>query len=165
VRSIPDNNYIVAFENAAKIWEKIIGISIKETKNKNIADFIIRSANEDEETEGADYLIKSFFWSKNVKTLSIVIWKGISSWENKEILFLHALGHIFGFRHEHPYFPVEERTGKAIEIKDELILYDPNSIMSSTCLINNKNTTYCDLSEDDKKEAAFLYPQNLTSQK
>jgi len=52
---------VVPFQTACDEWKKCTGITFKRATTQNVADFVIRTANSDEEIERHNLIAESFF--------------------------------------------------------------------------------------------------------
>ena len=107
IRSLPtdqiqkDDPLSLDFQIACDTWTEYTGVKFQRSFSNSDVDFIIRSANEDEETERSNLVIDGFNWnSKGLK--AVKIWKSIEKW-NAYSIFLHLVGHILGFCHHHAF--------------------------------------------------------------
>lgn len=154
-----DSHLVVPFQMACDEWQKCTGIKFIRTDRQNLADFIIRTANADEESERHNLIAESFFWSSKEKKV-LKVWKRINQW-NAYSVYLHEIGHILGFRHEHVFLSQEERA--FIGVKDESShtytllqeVVDKSSIMSYGYLQNFTDASgmIATLSDTDKEQA------------
>jgi hypothetical protein len=136
---------------------------------------MIRTANKDEESEKSNLIAEAFFWSSSnsIKVLKVKLpqilikkmWKSIENWDAYSV-FLHEVGHILGFRHEHVFLTSDERkaigtdeTSTGLELLQKTNIADTNSIMSYGYLRQfTKNCSrQAELSETDKLQAISYY--------
>lgn len=156
---------IIEFQRACDEWTKYTQITFRRTTNKAEADFMIRSANLSEEKEKSKKLVAdAFFWSDDDEIKVLKIWKKISEWSAYSV-FLHEIGHILGFRHEHAFLSQHDRgllgsveSSRSYKLLQEVV--DKYSIMSygylrQFVLVSGKGEA--ELSAVDRDEAIKLY--------
>lgn len=161
---VPSDAYlIVEFQKACDEWSKFTCIYFKRTEDKENADFRIRIANGNEEEEKKNLIADSFFWSYPKTDLKVLrLWKQLGDWDAYSV-FLHEVGHILGFRHEHAFLSEDERS--SIGSNESSIGYlmlqtvvDKSSIMSYGYLHQFKeNSGRAELSRTDQLQANRLY--------
>lgn len=149
-------------------WSGVTGVNVKRVKDKGKCDFIVRCANQDEETEKPNLIADAFCWSHSPVTHVLQIWA--SFWNYKPFqrvaILVHEIGHILGFRHEHVFIGAEARIGnmKSSATSADLLLMqeivDENSIMSYGHLnkiLSSDENCHKFLSETDLKVAKAWY--------
>ena len=98
-----DSSYLLeAFEAASAEWTVWSGIVMRRINVRDDADFRLRMANDNEEEEaGKGCVVESFCWATHpVHHVKVIkVWHRIVGW-NAYAIFLHALGHVLGMRHE-----------------------------------------------------------------
>lgn len=109
-RVADSNKYKISFRRAATEWPKHTGINFEETTSeKGQYYFIIRKADAREEKEkGPKLIADSFFWSDSDAIKTLVMYKAMIT-KNHYTVFLHELGHVLGFRHEHCFLTDSEK--------------------------------------------------------
>jgi len=144
------------FQKACNEWTKHTGINFSRTK-QNESNFEIRLATPEEETDHPNRIADSFFWSDTPRRI-IIHKKMKKCGYSRYTIFLHEIGHILGFRHEH-IFELENPTNEtSIGIKLISLEVDDKSIMSYNYLINNGlNKVKLSLSDLDIKSAKLYY--------
>jgi len=91
-----------AFDGACSEWTVWSGIVVRRINVRDDADFRLRMANDNEEEEaGKGRVVESFCWATHPKhhIKVIKVWRRIADWDAYAI-FLHAMGHVLGLRHE-----------------------------------------------------------------
>lgn len=153
------------FQNACNVWEEFTGVKFQRTMNEEESNFIIRAATEIEEVEKHKLVAEAFFWSSQNKKV-LAVWKIIKDW-NAYSVFLHEVGHILGFRHEHVFLSESERnvigtseSATGYELLQNTNVADTKSIMSYGYLsqFSLTNKAGCaELSDTDKSQATNYY--------
>jgi hypothetical protein len=89
------------FRTACDAWTSCTGVSFTRASRSGACDFCVRSATQREEAErGCDGVaIQSFHWS-GPEARAVILWQKSLHYDAHS-LFLHAIGHILGLRHEH----------------------------------------------------------------
>ena len=120
-----DNPLARAFQEACDEWTKYTGMHFIRVKSKNAEyDFVIRVADRTEEEECTSRTVEVFTWSSSSAKV-IKLWKSVLEWDAYGV-FLHTVGHILGYRHEHAYRHGDVFMGN--------LRVDESSIMSYTYL-------------------------------
>jgi hypothetical protein len=162
---VPSDTYLVReFQKACNKWTEYTGIKFERTYDKEASDFRIRMANTNEEEEKKNLVADAFFWSYPENDLKILrIWKQIGDWDVYSV-FLHEVGHILGFRHEHAFLSADERIliGSSESSAGSMLLQgdlvDKTSIMSYGYLRKFKeNCGNASLSVTDQDQCRKLY--------
>ncbi len=145
-----DAPMVQAFQRACDEWQKYSGVQFQQVSKDENPMFIIRAANLQEEDEEKDMIARSFFWSQRSKH-RIKIWKSIEDW-NAYSVFLHEVGHILGFRHDHIFLLDDERTGitATAETNAGVQLLQPEAIVDRESIMSYG---YLKAMKDRKKEA------------
>eukprot|EP01125_Pyxidicula_operculata_P018041 TRINITY_DN6384_c0_g2_i1.p1 TRINITY_DN6384_c0_g2~~TRINITY_DN6384_c0_g2_i1.p1 ORF type:complete len:229 (+),score=16.40 TRINITY_DN6384_c0_g2_i1:3-689(+) len=121
IRSLPgtrgrvsvDNKMAKIFQRACNEWTIVSGVSFERVDEQWNCDFLVRTANEDEEEERPSQVAEAFFWSDPDKKV-LILWKSIRDFDAYSV-FLHEVGHILGFRHEHIFFSASDRASFTLE--------------------------------------------------
>lgn len=93
------------FEAACREWTNQTGIVFVRCNLKEAADFRLRAASATEEEEANETcVVESFCWASHPKHHLKVLkmWQRLVEWDAYAV-FLHAVGHILGMRHEDAY--------------------------------------------------------------
>ena len=140
------NTLVKEFQKAADEWHchtniRFVRVFLNESRYHTEDDlvidaphFVIRSANRDEEDEKKTWIASAFFWS-SLNEKRVVVWGKIKQ-VHAYTVFLHEIGHILGFRHEHVFLSAADRTAfsETKEKPDGYLLLqdavDKDSIMS-----------------------------------
>jgi len=156
VRSLPSTHLVTHyylcrdFQDACEEWTLHTGIRFRrlEEEGGEECDFIVRQANEDEEEENPSTICESFFFSTPHKKV-VKVWLGIVLWVPYAV-FLHTVGHILGFRHEHCHQKLD----------NQIHTVDQESIMSFAYLSRFRfsGEVGAQLSTRDCLKASELYP-------
>lgn len=103
----PQHPMALNFQRACETWSAHIPITFERVFVEDGADFKIRTANAHEESEKTTSVAEAFFWS-DVNAKVVKVWKRIEEWDCYSV-FLHEIGHILGFRHEHVFLSAPQR--------------------------------------------------------
>jgi hypothetical protein len=100
---------IRAFQSACDVWTRLTGVRFtRVTRDGPLpVDFLVRGAVPNEKREQPNQVIESFHWSSPHAHV-IKVFPAIRD-APLHTTFLHALGHLLGFSHAHPYLPLEQR--------------------------------------------------------
>jgi hypothetical protein len=127
IRSFPGKGRVgkndqtaLIFQRACDEWTKHTGVRFERVFAESESNFFIRCANKTQEYEEKHMVARSFFWSeKRVKTF--IVWKQFKNWD-AYIMFLHQIGHILGFRHEHGFGKHSIMSCKTMTLSDDDIV-------------------------------------------
>lgn len=158
-----EREYKIVLKNmlkATKSWEEVCGIKFKHLRKMDTSKsdrpngvmFPVRGIN-----ASGKFIASAFFPTYPKYRWRILIDPTyFTSSYSKTGVLVHELGHVMGFRHEHPRNGApatcpNEDLGNTIELTD----YDPKSVMHYFCGGVGSKTLY--LSELDKKGAQKIY--------
>jgi hypothetical protein len=173
VQSMPPDSldgttqHLEAFQCACDEWTHHTGVRFCRTNVRGEADFRVRRASDCEEEEANETtLTESFFYGSHPKQhiKVIKIWSRIAQWDAYSV-YLHAIGHVLGMRHEDAYRSTTTvtRTGDGqtvVASQTTPLAKDESSVMCHEYLSKfNQSTSrgHAELSAGDKAWAVVMY--------